>query len=603
MNTKHYFTSIFVMLLALAGLTSVYGEDLIEEPNLLPEPSLEALTITSSIHIPSDPCVGTWDSLNRIYTLTTNVYDTLVVDEDNMTLDANGHTVIPGTGAHGVYLDGRTGVTVKDAYIQSGYFGIYMLNSNNNSLVGNTSTQNRFYGIQLYNSHNNTLTNNTVSRNPRIGIFLSHSTNNRLTENTVFASAWGIHLFAFSRDNTLTGNITRNNNDGIFLDRYSTGNTLTENNAFSNYTGLHIRLSDDNTITNNSFTGNYWTGAYIRQSDNNIFTCNTVEGNNNGIYLIISSNNNTIHSNEFLNNTAQAYADATSTGNMFSLAAPTGGNYWSNWTTPDVNDDDNDGFIDSPYVFTGDQDDLPLIPWAVTYDGPTLLSTGGLPTVDATLIATLRNTNGDVLDINDAEVLFRLTAEGITTIEVTADSNNGLAQAAVTLEPAIYKIDIYLTACGTSYENPDASAYLVVYNPEGGFATGGGWFVPQDDGYNTHPNIRANFGFNAKYKKGMSTGHIEFRYTDEYIDLKSTSIEQLVITGGKIAMFKGYATVNEQPENWFFAKAVDNGQPGTEDTFQIKIWAPTQDIDADPNEHAEGKLKGGNILVHTKNKK
>ncbi len=30
-------------------------------------------------------------------------------------------------------------------------------------------------------------------------------------------------------------------------------------------------------------------------------------------------------------------------------AAPTGGNYWSNWTGPD---DDADGFVDSPYVIT-----------------------------------------------------------------------------------------------------------------------------------------------------------------------------------------------------------------------------------------------------------
>jgi len=40
------------------------------------------------------------------------------------------------------------------------------------------------------------------------------------------------------------------------------------------------------------------------------------------------------------------------------LAAPTGGNYWSDWTSPDV--DPQDGFVDNPYVITtGVQDDLP----------------------------------------------------------------------------------------------------------------------------------------------------------------------------------------------------------------------------------------------------
>jgi hypothetical protein len=46
-------------------------------------------------------------------------------------------------------------------------------------------------------------------------------------------------------------------------------------------------------------------------------------------------------------------------GNIFNLDKPTGGNFWSNWTTPDV---DGDGFVDNPYVFYGGQDDLP---WAV----------------------------------------------------------------------------------------------------------------------------------------------------------------------------------------------------------------------------------------------
>ena len=99
----------------------------------------------------------------------------------------------------------------------------------------------------------------------------------------------------------------------------------------------------------------------------------------------------------------------------------------------------------------------------------------------------------------------------------------------------------------------------------------------------------------------MATGHVEFRYTDGYIDLKSMSIEQLVITGGTIAQIKGWAEVNGEEGNWFFVKAIDNGEPGVGvDTFEIKVWAPGVDPEGDPTERASGVLQGGNVRVHAR---
>jgi hypothetical protein len=232
----------------------------------------------------------------------------------------------------------------------------------------------------------------------------------------------------------------------------------------------------------------------------------------------------------------------------------------------------------------------------VTYDGDMLLSTAGSPTVNTNLVATLRGSSGNLLDIDGEQVTFTLNAEGVATVVATAYSQDGVATVVQALEPAIYAVRVTLGCSGLTVQ-----AFLVVFNPQGGFATGGGWILPVNDGENTHPNNRANFGFNAKYKDSNPTGNLEFRYSDGYIDLKSTLIDQLVITGGRIVQFKGQALVNRQQGCRFFVKAIDNGEPGTNDTFEIKVWASGTDPESNsPFERAAGVLKGGNIQVHIK---
>jgi hypothetical protein len=71
---------------------------------------------------------------------------------------------------------------------------------------------------------------------------------------------------------------------------------------------------------------------------------------------MIECSNNKIYNNNFIDNDRhiEVYGG---TGNIFNLERPIGGNYWSGWTSPD---DDGDGFVDYPYIFTGGQDNLPL---------------------------------------------------------------------------------------------------------------------------------------------------------------------------------------------------------------------------------------------------
>jgi hypothetical protein len=236
---------------------------------------------------------------------------------------------------------------------------------------------------------------------------------------------------------------------------------------------------------------------------------------------------------------------------------------------------------------------------SVTYDGDVLVSTECEPTADVNLIATLWDEGDNVLEIDDALVTFTLEADGVGTVVVSALTEGGVAHAVEPLEPGVYTVEVTLESFDAT-----ASAQLIVYNPCGGFVTGGGWILPEDDGFNTWPDVRANFGFNAKYKMGEPRGNILFRYTDRHIKLKSKSIEQLVIAGGSVAHFMGWARVNRENGYWFCAKAVDNGQPGSGvDTFEIDIWAPGVLPEEEPTETVGGVLRGGNIKVHTKGRR
>ena len=233
---------------------------------------------------------------------------------------------------------------------------------------------------------------------------------------------------------------------------------------------------------------------------------------------------------------------------------------------------------------------------SVTYDGDVLVSTEGDPTADVNLVATLWDEEDNLLEIDDELVTFTLEADGVGTVLVTALTVGGVAHAVEPLEPGVYAVEVTLESFDAT-----ASAQLIVYNPRGGFVTGGGWILPEDDGFNTWPDVRANFGFNAKYKRGEARGKIRFKYTDRHIKLKSTSIEQLVIAGGLVAHFMGRARVNRENGYWFCVKAVDNGQPGSGvDTFEIDIWAPGVPPEEEPTETVGGILRGGNIKVHTR---
>jgi parallel beta-helix repeat protein len=200
-------------------------------------------------------------------------------------------------------------------------------------------------GIAIWESSNNTLTGNTCNSNNDNGISLYHSQDHNLTDNIAELNAWS----------------------GIYLDN-STGNTLTGNRVNSEFAGISLGESNNNTLSHNTCSSSTWAGIHLGNSNSKSLSGNFSESNTLFGIRLDNCNGNTIYNNNFVSNPVQAYVDGGS-GNVFNLSMPTGGNYWSDWTTPDGN---HDHIVDSPYVFSGGQDNLP---WTCQ-DGWLLLAIG-----------------------------------------------------------------------------------------------------------------------------------------------------------------------------------------------------------------------------------
>ena len=140
---------------------------------------------------------------------------------------------------------------------------------------------------------------------------------------------------------------------------------------------------------------------------------------------------------------------------------------------------------------------------------------------------------------------------------------------------------------------------VVVYNPEGGFVTGGGWFDSPEGAYTEDPSLtgKATFGFVSKYKKGATvpTGQTEFQFKTGDLNFHSSSYDWLVVTGSDYAKFKGTGTINGAGEYKFQIWAGDDDP----DTFRIKIW---NDDGVIYDNGMDQPIGGGNIVVHTKKK-
>lgn len=193
-------------------------------------------------------------------------------------------------------------------------------------------------------------------------------------------------------------------------------------------------------------------------------------------------------------------------------------------------------------------------------------------------------------------------------VRVAAVGNSGSATH-LYAAPGVYTVTI-------SVEDDDEGAvqtrfeYVVIYDPNGGFVTGGGWINSPTGAFTANSSLtgRATFGFVSKYKNGTTvpSGETEFQLKTGDLNFQSTSYQWLVVAGAK-AQYKGSGTINGAGNYTFLITATD-GQGaggGGVDKFRIKITnaggvvydnvvGGSDDLDA-ANPQVLG---GGSIVMH-----
>jgi parallel beta-helix repeat protein len=228
--------------------------------------------------------------------------------------------------------------------------------------------------------------------------------------NNVTNNEFGIWLDSVSNNTILKNSFTYNERGVYLLDSWN--NSLLKNNITDNNygtVGIHIVESSNNNISRNVLSSNLrrFKGIELDDSSNNSLCENEIANNTYGIYLYISSNNSFFH-NDFKNNTNQVYDDSWQNPsvlqsiNVWDDGYPSGGNYWSDYSGTDAN---NDGIGDSPYVIDANNtDNYPLInPWSspsIAVENLTSSKTVVGQGYDLTLNVTVKNLGNKIEGFN-----------------------------------------------------------------------------------------------------------------------------------------------------------------------------------------------------------
>jgi len=213
-----------------------------------------------------------------------------------------------GGDSRGLWISTDGKAIVSDNVISDCLIGVFLVDSNGNTIANNTIFRNDDSGIVLTGmgggSNNNLIVNNTVSDNKWVGIILSSSSNNTVKDNNVSGNNIGIQSSNGSNGTIIKNNIiSYNKGDGLEV-ILSINNTIENNIALGNEgRGIFLGKSQKNSVANNTVSFNKMGGIGLDWSTENVVYNNTISNNGLAMRLASGSTFNTIANNRIMNNT------------------------------------------------------------------------------------------------------------------------------------------------------------------------------------------------------------------------------------------------------------------------------------------------------------
>lgn len=206
---------------------------------------------------------------------------------------------------------------------------------------------------------------------------------------------------------------------------------------------------------------------------------------------------------------------------------------------------------------------------------------------------------------------FDLDVTGSSGASATAAISGSTASAGHTYAaPGIYTLQLTVTDDDGGADRSPPYEYVVVYDPDGGFVTGGGSIHSPAPACTICGGAEgiAGFGFVSRYKPGASTpsGATRFQLRAGDLRFRSYAYEWLVV-GGPKAQFKGSGTINGAGDYGFLVTVNDGDvSGGGVDRFRIKIWDKATETvvydnqmgDADDAD-ATSAIERGSIVIHS----
>jgi len=162
--------------------------------------------------------------INRIgdvYTLTADVYDSIVVQRSNIVIDGCGYTVRKIGGMRGFTFSSVSNITVRKAVITSFSCGIFIYHSSNITILENNIIQNIDDGILVSSSNGNSIIANNIT-NTNNGIRLLYSLENKIYHNNFISN---------------THQVISSHAENIWDDNYPSGG-----NYWSDYLGSDLNF-------------------------------------------------------------------------------------------------------------------------------------------------------------------------------------------------------------------------------------------------------------------------------------------------------------------------------------------------------------------------